>query len=174
MKRREKKAKTDSTDARYRYCTPLLMSSVSFHIFYNLSHTNNLIKSNTVDIIIAKAEVTAYKMAHEIKQSAQLLVWAMENVGKEGPIWFDCGVIAHNDFINDELYDVLKKSGTSDTFQIGKEGEIIELDDILCTLRAVSKHKVIKEWRYDWNRSYYHEGYKVSKDGKTIKMIWGS
>ena len=107
-------------------------------------------------------------MVHELYHGAQLIEWAMKSVGKEGPLWLDCGVLAHS-YCDEDLED-----GTSDTFQIGKKGEIIELDDILCTLRAVSKHKVIKEWRYDWNRSYYHEGYKVSKDGKTIKMIWGS
>ena len=148
----------------------------SFGVRILSSATNKaLIKSNTTTLIsIAKAKETAYKMAHEIKQSAQLLVWAMKSVGKEGPIWFDCGVIAHNHFINDELYDVLKKSGTSDTFQIGKEGEIIELDDILTTLSEVSEHELLRKVRYDGCRSYFHEGFRVSEDGKTITMIWGS
>ena len=106
-------------------------------------------------------------MVCEIQDSAKLLEWAMKSAGKEGPLWFDCGVLAHS-WCDDPYY------GTSDTFQIGKEGEIIELDDILSTLRAVGNNKVLDEVRYDFRRSYYLSGYRVSKDGKTIKMLWSS
>ena len=103
----------------------------------------------------------------EIEHSAKLLEWAMKSAGKEGPLWFDCGVIYHNGIISKEF------EGTSDIFQIGKEGEIIELDDILSTLREAANHEVINEW-YGGSRTFYHSGYRVSRDGKTIKMIWSS
>ena len=110
----------------------------------------------------------------EIKHYAQLLDWAMKNVGKEGPLWFDCGIIGHNHFISQKLYDKLNETETNDMFQIGKEGEIVELDDILSTFRAVSKHKLLRKVYECGGRTYDHEGFKVSKDGKTIEMVWGS
>lgn len=110
----------------------------------------------------------------EIKYYAQLLEWAMKNVGKEGPFYIDCGIIDHNLFISQELYDKLHETGTNDTFQIGKAGQKLELEDILSTFRAVSKHKLLCEVQECGNRSYFHEGFRVSKDGKTIEMRWGS
>mmetsp|Transcript_20255 Transcript_20255/g.31657 ORF Transcript_20255/g.31657 Transcript_20255/m.31657 type:complete len:115 (+) Transcript_20255:102-446(+) len=111
---------------------------------------------------------------YEIEHYAQFLDWAMKTVGKEGPCYFDCGIIDHNHFISQELYDKLHETGTNDIFQIGKAGQKIELEDILSTFRAVSKHKLLCEVQNCGGRSYYHEGLRVSKDGKTIEMSWGS
>ena len=111
----------------------------------------------------------------EIKHYAQLLDWALKNVGKqEGPLFFDCGIIDHNHFLSQKLYDELQETETNDTFQIGEEGKIIELDDILSTFRAVSNHKLLQKVQKCNHRTYDHEGFRVSKDGKTIEMLWGS
>ena len=110
----------------------------------------------------------------QIEHCAQLLDWALKNVGKEGPLYFDCGIIDHNHFLSQKIYDKLHETGTTDTFQIGKEGDIIEMDDILSTFRAVSNHKLLGKVQECGDRTYFHEGFRVRKDGKTIEMLWGS
>ncbi len=111
---------------------------------------------------------------HEIENYAQLLEWAMERVGKEGPCYIDCGIIDHSHFISQKLYDKLHETGTNDTFQIGKAGQKLELEDILSTFRAVSKHKLLCRVQESGGRTYEHGGFRVSKDGKTIEMMWNS
>lgn len=110
----------------------------------------------------------------QIKHYAQLLDWAMKNVGKDGPCYIDCGIIDHNPFISQQLYDKLHETETNDTFQIGTVGQKIELEDILSTFLAVSKHKLLCQVQECGGRTYYHEGFRVSRDGKTIEMRWGS
>jgi len=51
---------------------------------------------------------------------------------------------------------------------------MIEMDDILSTFRAVSNHKLLGKVQECGDRTYFHEGFRVRKDGKTIEMLWGS
>ena len=110
----------------------------------------------------------------EVRHYAELLDWAMKNVGKEGPLYFDCGVIRHNHFRSVEVEHQLEDTGTTDMFRIGQKGKVIELEDILTTFRAVSNNELLREVMYCGGRTYDHEGFRVSSDGKTLKMVWGS
>lgn len=83
-------------------------------------------------------------------------------VGKEGPCYFDCGVVNHC-FASDE----------ADIFPIGRKGKLVTMSDIMETLRQVRDDETISEWYYS-GRSFFHEGYRLSGDGKTVTMIWGS
>ena len=80
----------------------------------------------------------------EVQHYAQLLDWALKNVGKEGPLYFNCGVIRHNHFRSTEIQHRLEETGTTDIFRIGEKGKVIELDDMLATFRAVSNSPTMK------------------------------
>ena len=110
----------------------------------------------------------------EVEHYADLLDWAMKNVGKEGPLYFDCGVIRHNHFRSVEVDHQLTETGTTDMFRIGQKGKVIELEDILATFSAVSNNELLREVTNSGGRTYDHEGFRVSSDGKTLKMVWGS
>ena len=84
-------------------------------------------------------------------------------IGKEGPFFFDCGVIRH----------AWGDSPERDVFTIGVNGKLVTMADIIETLRRVSNNDEVEEW-YNCGRSYYHGGYQMSRDGRTVKMIWGS
>jgi hypothetical protein len=84
-------------------------------------------------------------------------------VGKEGPFFFDCGVVAH----------AWGDRPEQDVFTIGEKGHLVTMSDIIETLRRVRDNQTLEEW-YDCGRSYYHEGFRLSKDGRTVRMLWGS
>lgn len=85
-------------------------------------------------------------------------------VGKEGPFFFDCQVVLH------AWGD---SPGEKDVFTIGEKGKLVTMTDIIETLDRVSNDETLGEWRY-CGRSYFHEGYHLSKDGRTVTMCWGS
>ncbi|EJK47432.1 hypothetical protein THAOC_33848 [Thalassiosira oceanica] len=89
-------------------------------------------------------------------------------IGKPGPYFFDCQVIAHNHFCGNA------GQGASDVFQIGEAGRDVEPEDIFAALRAAAQDEVLTDVRSNYGRSYYHEGFRLSSDGKTVRMIWGS
>lgn len=113
-------------------------------------------------------------MVCEVETYAQLLDWAVKSIGKEGPLYFDCGVIYHNHFTNDEIQNDLEETGLTDVFPIGKKGEAVTMNDILDTFRIAANNDLLGKVRCCGDRSYDHEGFRVSQDGKTIIMQWGS
>mmetsp|Transcript_11952 Transcript_11952/g.28047 ORF Transcript_11952/g.28047 Transcript_11952/m.28047 type:complete len:104 (+) Transcript_11952:69-380(+) len=98
----------------------------------------------------------------------QYLLTALEHfqgmIGKPGPCFFDCQVVAHGGY---------PEQRASDIFQIGEAGRDVEPKDVSAALRAASREKVLED-TYHAGRSYFHEGYRLSSDGKTVYMIWGS
>ncbi|KAL7539698.1 hypothetical protein ACHAXR_009506 [Thalassiosira sp. AJA248-18] len=113
-------------------------------------------------------------MVYEVKHLLECLELFQDMVGKEGPCYFDCGVIAHNHFLGKELWDELNEAGVTDKFPIGKKGQAVTMGDILDTLQQVCSNERLDKVQYSGGRSYFHEGYRVSEDGKTVIMIWGS
>ena len=95
--------------------------------------------------------------ASEIKRLVKVLEFFEGMVGKEGPFFFDCGVARTK----------------QDVFTIGEKGKLVTMSDIMETLRRVRDDKTLGEC-YWCGRSYYHEGYSLSTDGRTIVMGWGS
>lgn len=77
-------------------------------------------------------------------------------VGKEGPFFFDCGVVAH-----------------ASTFTIGVNGKLVTMSDIMETLRRVRDNETLEKYRFS-GRGFFHEGFRLSKDGRTVRMLWGS
>ena len=104
----------------------------------------------------------------ELRDLLKALEYFTGMVGKPGPCFFDCQVIAHNHFCPRNA-----SQGASDVFQIGEAGRDVELNDIFAALRAAAQDEVLEEVRYG-SRSYFHEGYHLSSDGKTVYMRWGS
>jgi len=99
----------------------------------------------------------------------QYLLTALEHfqgmIGKPGPCFFDCQVVAHGGY---------PEQRASDIFQIGEAGRDVEPEDIFAALRAAAQDEVLTDVRSNYGRSYYHEGFRLSSDGKTVRMIWGS
>lgn len=85
-------------------------------------------------------------------------------IGKEGPFYFDCGIVKHANY---------GSSGEEDIFTIGGKGKLVTMTDIIETLRRVCNDDNLEEWRW-CDRSFFHEGYKLSRDGRTVRMLWGS
>lgn len=96
-------------------------------------------------------------------------------VNKPGPKFLDCGIIDHNIFLKDdpELQQRVNDSGTSDVFQIGEMGRNVTLGDFLDVWSHIANNEVLAAVRYN-GRSYFLEGYRLSEDGSTLTMIWGS
>ncbi|KAL7537261.1 hypothetical protein ACHAWF_005707 [Thalassiosira exigua] len=113
-------------------------------------------------------------MAYEARHLAQALCASKAMIGKEGPCYFDCGVIAHNCFLPYEMEETLDRAGVTDRFVIGKKSHPVTMEDIIDALDAASKNELLHKVQFDYGRSYYHEGYCMSKDGKTLRMKWGS
>ncbi|KAL7537260.1 hypothetical protein ACHAWF_005706 [Thalassiosira exigua] len=86
---------------------------------------------------------------------AEALRFFKDVIGKEGPFYYDCSM----------RFD---EPGVPERFVIGKEGRPVTLDDIIATLRKVSKNKILQEVYV------FHEGYRVSNDGKTLEMMFGT
>ena len=105
----------------------------------------------------------------ELRDLLKALEYFTGMVGKPGPCFFDCQVIAHNHFCPRNA-----SQGASDVFQIGEAGRDVELNDIFAALRAAAQDEVLYDVWSNYGRSYYHEGYRLSSDGKTVYMIWGS
>lgn len=122
-------------------------------------------------LLLFRDSGTRYQMVYEVKHLIQSLELFQNMVGKEGPCYFDCGVVAHNFFVD---HQELNDAGVTDIFVIGKKGEAVTMRDILDTLRRVCSDERLSEVQYSGGRSYFHEGYRVSEDGKTVKMVWGS
>ena len=84
-------------------------------------------------------------MVEEVQNLLESRELFQDMIGKEGPCYFDCGVIAHNIFADrQELND----AGVKDIFPIGKKGEPVTMKDILDTLRIVGKDQRLSEVRY--------------------------
>ena len=107
----------------------------------------------------------------EVDHLLQALEFFHSIVGKEGPFYFDCQIIAHNYGIP---LTKLGMPGAHDRFRIGQKGEAVTMEDVLISIRRLCKDKRLDKIRWDYGRSYYHEGYRVSEDGKTLRMAWGS
>ena len=91
--------------------------------------------------------------ASEIKRLVKVLEFFEGMVGKEGPFFFDCGVARTK----------------QDVFTIGEKGKLVTMSDIIETLRRARDDETLECY---W--SGFHEGYRLSRDGRTVKMIWGS
>lgn len=61
-----------------------------------------------------------------------------------------------------------------DKYEIVGAGVPLTMDAVVTTLKAVASNKLLYEARHFSDRSFYHEGYRVSKDGRTLSMLWGS
>ena len=77
-------------------------------------------------------------------------------------ILFGCGVVKHVDF---------DASGEEDIFTIGKKGKLVTMKDVIETLRQVCNDDNLEEWRWS-GRSFYFQGYLLSRDGRTVRMSW--
>ena len=84
-------------------------------------------------------------------------------VGKEGPFFFDCWVVKHASGASPE----------QDVSTIGEKGKLVTMSDIMEVLRRVRDNETLEE-EYFSGRSFYHEGFRLSRDGRTVRMLWGS
>ena len=98
----------------------------------------------------------------ELRYLLKALEYLQGMIGKPGPCFFDCQICGAGSI-----------QEASDIFQIGEAGRDVELNDIFAALRAAAQDEVLEEVRYG-GRSYFHEGYHLSSDGKTVYMRWGS
>ena len=94
----------------------------------------------------------------EIECLVKVLEFFEGMVGKEGPFFFDCNVV---------------RLASGDVFTIGEKGKLVTMSDIIETLRRARDDKTVAECHWSGG-SFYHEGYSLSRDGRTVKMIWGS
>lgn len=112
-------------------------------------------------------------------------------LGKEGPCYLEHGIVAASN--KDASFDAKRLSlgspvvipGTVGSVNvdvtggdllripIGENGKKVTMDDVVAAFDKVSTHKELVKFRKS-GRSYFHEGFKVSQDGKTITMLWGS
>ena len=98
--------------------------------------------------------------APEVSYMVEFLDAAMDMIGKEGGAHFlDCGIIGHGGWFD-------KAENAKDIYNIGMKGKPITLKDVRTVFR-------VSEFMYS-ERSYCFERFHVSKDGKPIRMIWGS
>jgi len=107
-------------------------------------------------------------MVCEVSALVEALKFFSGVVGKEGPYYFNCNVVGHGGW-SEKMEDGVDY----DTYQIGEVGEPVTMDQILTTLKAVARNKLLDD-AYMCGRSFFHEGYYVSSDGKTLNMQWGS
>ena len=70
-------------------------------------------------------------------------------------------------------FGVEDTSGEMSIMPIGQQGRKVTLDDIIDTFRKVSTHERLEKFRHS-GRSWFLEGFKVIKGGKTLSVTWGS
>ena len=95
----------------------------------------------------------------EVRNLVKALEFFEGIVGKEGPFFFDCSVVRH-------AWGACREQ---DFFTIGEKGKLVTMSDIIETLRRARDDETLECY---W--SGFHEGYRLSRDGRTVKMIWGS
>lgn len=105
-------------------------------------------------------------MVCEVSYLAEALKFFSGVVGKEGPYYFNCNVLYHVGYHREE-------ERVDDTYQIGEAGNPVTMDQIITALKAIANNELLDEARW-CGRRFYHEGYYVSEDGKTLNMQWGS
>ena len=137
--------------------------------------------------VVASDEDDSYTTKYLI----DLLLAVKGIVGKEGPYYFKHGIVtASNKDINLDEMRLAQKSpldvtpGTPGSVKvnvigdllhvpIGRVGEDITMEDIISSFYKVSTHVELEKFRKS-GRSYFHEGFRVSEDGKSLIMKWGS
>lgn len=144
----------------------------------------------TMDVIISTLRNISDKDVRNIEYSIDLLTWVKKAVGKKGPCYFEHGIVTHSngDCNLDKLRVTMasrvvdpgtvgsvkvKAVGELMKVQIGKNGKKVKMSDIIAVFNEVSKNTELDKFRHS-GRSYFHEGFRVSGNGKTLSMMWGS
>jgi hypothetical protein len=99
----------------------------------------------------------------EVRNLVEALEFFEGIVGKEGPFFFDCSVVRH-------AWGACREQ---DFFTIGEKGKLVTMSDIMETLRRARDDETLEEYRWS-DRGFFHEGFRLSKDGRTVRMLWGS
>lgn len=114
-------------------------------------------------------------MSFDINNLFKVLELAKEIIGKTGPVILDTRIIRHNS--NSRMrHDI----NIDDIIEIGKEGKIIDLDDIMVAFKFIKTNSVFLI-NFKSDRSYIFEGFEkiynlFDKNDKLISYYiqWGS
>jgi hypothetical protein len=105
-------------------------------------------------------------MVSEVEFLAQALDYFSKEIGKAGPYYFDCCVVGHGGWA-----EGMEHGRNYDKYEIVGEGVPLTMDAVVTTLKAVASNKLLYEARHFSGRSLWHEGYDVSRDGRTLSMV---
>ena len=141
------------------------------------------------DIILMLCRIS--KKNADVEYGIELLKAAKNMRGKEGPCYFEHGIVAHSNteasldfiraFMGDSNIDLstvnsnkVDVKGELLKMPIGEKGKKVTLEDIASAFYKVSTHPELEKFRHS-GRSYFLEGFLLRGNGKkTLTMIWGS
>lgn len=159
--------------------------NISEHILgVNIGESGKPVK---LDDVIGMLQSVLWKEP-DIKYCIELLYCVNFMVGKNGPYYFEHGIVdaSNKDVALDELriaensaiiepgtigYSRVNVTGELLRVRIGESGRRIGMDDIISAFRYVSTHEEIEKFRKN-GRAYIHEGFKGR--GESCVMVWGS
>ena len=122
-----------------------------------------------------------------IRYSIELLFGVKKMLGKKGPCYFEHGIVTNSN--RDATLDGQREApivvpgtigsvqanatGELKRVQIVKDGDRVTMNDIVAAFYFVSTHGELEKFRKS-GRGYFHEGFNVSGNKKTLSMRWGS
>lgn len=132
----------------------------------------------------------SFRPIRYIEYTIDLLSAARGMVGKKGHCYFEHGIVtSHN---RDVKFDKKREAMgsipviveapfdgevtvTGDLLRIpiGRAGKKVTMEHVISAFHEVSMHAQLVKFRKS-GRAYYHEGFVVLRNGRTMLMTWGS